>query len=401
MSYLTSKKIAALKPRNKRYSIAIDGGLTIRVHPSGTKTWLLRVSRDGRVKDVTLGHFPEVSLLQAKQLARKQQKIFDIKPIEGYLLKDGFALWCNLKRHNISSYKDEKRRLERYVIAPLGKRPIDEITAPLVIRTVKHIESSGKQATLKRVLMRLREILDLCVYSGYIEHNPLINVSKVFAPATVRSMPATDWRDLINVMKVVSTAPLRLQNYFIFSLCTMLRPGEVSKLEKSWITEDAIVIPAHHMKKKREHRVPLTNLMRRLIRIELSLSPHPRNKYLFAGRAASSHISKQALTKWLHTSPLKGKLVAHGLRSIARSWLADHSVNAEVAETCLSHVFGDVVYRTYQRSNLFEARKVVFEQWNSYVESCAVSAGILTVSSNKSANTGDFGNQNSLCQAQQ
>lgn len=400
MSHLTTKKIAALKPQNKRYSIAIEGGLTIRVHPSGAKSWLLRIARDGRVKDVTLGHFPDVTLLQAKQLARKKQQSFDLKPIDGYLLKDGFALWCNLKRHNIISYKDEKRRLERYVIAPLGKLPIDEITAPLVIRTVRHIETSGKQATLKRVLMRLREILDLCVYAGYITHNPLSKISKVFAPATVTSMPSTDWRELVDVMKVIGTAPTRLQNYFLFSLCSMLRPGEIAKLEKSWIKDDAIVIPAQHMKKKREHRVPLTSFMKRLIRTELLLSPHPRNKFIFAGRSASSHVSKQALTKWLHTSPLKGKLVAHGLRSVARSWLADHNVDAEVAETCLSHTFGDVVYRTYQRSNLFEARRAVFVRWNSYVESCAVSAGILTVSSSKSANTGDFSNQNSLCQAQ-
>lgn len=400
MSHLTTKKIAALKPRDKRYSIAIEGGLTIRVHPSGAKSWLLRIARDGRVKDVTLGHFPNVTLLQAKQLARKKQQSFDLKPIDGYLLKDGFALWCNLKRHNIISYKDEKRRLERYVIAPLGKLPIDEITAPLVIRTVRHIETSGKQATLKRVLMRLREILDLCVYAGYITHNPLSKISKVFAPATVTSMPSTDWRELVDVMKVIGTAPIRLQNYFLFSLCSMLRPGEIAKLEKSWIKDDAIVIPAQHMKKKREHRVPLTSFMKQLIRTELSLSPHPRNKYIFAGRSASSHVSKQALTKWLHTSSLKGKLVAHGLRSVARSWLADHNVDAEVAETCLSHAFGDVVYRTYQRSNLFDSRKIVFERWTSYVESCAVCAEILPVSSTKPANTDDFSNQNSLCQAQ-
>lgn len=33
----SSKEIAALKPREKRYSVAIENGLTLRVHPSGSK----------------------------------------------------------------------------------------------------------------------------------------------------------------------------------------------------------------------------------------------------------------------------------------------------------------------------------------------------------------------------
>ncbi len=327
---------------------------------------------------MTLGHFPDISLQQAKQLARKQQKKLEIDPVGGYVLRDGFVLWCNLKRGRIVSYQDEKRRLERYIIRPLGNRPLDEITPPLIIKTVRHLENSGKQATLKRVLMRTREIMDLCVYAGYIEHNPLSKVSKVFAPARVRPMPAVDWRDLPSVMHVIKTAPERIQILFLFSLCSMLRPGEVAKLEKSWLIDDVINIPAKDMKKGRPHRVPVTSLMFELIDRERKLSPHPRNKYIFSGRGSSSHISKQALAKWLHASPLRGNLVAHGLRSVARCWLADEGVAFEVAEACLSHLVGDRVYRAYQRSDFIDARRIVMERWCSHVLLCAASAGLLT-----------------------
>lgn len=374
---LTSKKIAALKPREKRYSIAVENGLTLRVHPSGSKSWLVRVTLNGRNVDITLGHFPDMGLAQAKQAARRKQKEFDVKPVGGYTLKDAFVLWCNLKRGRIVSYRDEKRRIEYYLIRHIGSRQLDEITAPLVIKTVRPIENAGKRSTLKRILMRLREIMDIAVCAGYLDHNPINRVSKIFAPPVTKPMPSVDWKDLDRVMFVFLKANKRLQNYFLFSLCSMLRPGELAALEKSWIQEDTIIIPSSKMKKGREHRVPLTPFMQQLLEREKLFSPHPRNRFVFAGRKPDRHISKQALTKWLHSSDLRGQLVAHGLRSIARCWLADHAVQFEVAEACLSHAVGDKVYRAYQRSDFLESRRSVMQSWSSFVFECARRAGLL------------------------
>ena len=223
MTTLSSKKIAALKPREKRYSIADGNGLTLRVMPSGKKIWYLRTSSSSRVADKKLGEYPDMNLAQARQKARRLRKDIGLEPPKGYVLKDAFRLWCRLKKPQIVSYQDERRRLERYIIEPLGNRQLDEITAPLVIRTVQPIEKDGKQATLKRVLMRLREILDLAVCAGYIEHNPPARVSKVFAPPHVKPMPSVDWRELPTVMAVMKEAPERMRVLFLFSLCSMLR----------------------------------------------------------------------------------------------------------------------------------------------------------------------------------
>lgn len=377
MTTLSSKKIAALKPREKRYSIAAGNGLTLRVMPSGRKIWYLRTSCSGRVADKKLGEYPDTNLAQARQKARRLRKEVGLEPPRGYCLRDAFRLWCRLKKPQIVSYQDERRRLERYIVKPLGGRQLDEITAPLVIRAVMPLEQAGKRATLKRVLMRLREVLDLAVCAGYIEHNPLARVSRVFAPPTVTPMPAVGWKDLPEVMRVMADAPERMQILFLFSLCSMLRPGENAKLEKSWITEDAIHIPAEHMKKRRPFRVPLTSFMKELIAREQMLSPRPRSGHVFAGKSTGKHVSSQALAKHLHSTSLKGRLVAHGLRSIARSWLADEAVPFDVAEMCLSHDVGTQVSRAYQRSDFFDARRAVMERWSEHVRACAESAGMI------------------------
>lgn len=81
---LTSRSIQVLKPKDRRYTIAVDKGLALRVQPSGTKSWVLRIPINGRVIDITLGHFPDLGLQQAKAEARKRQKSFDIDPIKSY-----------------------------------------------------------------------------------------------------------------------------------------------------------------------------------------------------------------------------------------------------------------------------------------------------------------------------
>lgn len=315
--------------------------------------------------------------MQARQLARRKRKELGQEPPKGYVFADAFRLWCTLKRGRIVSYMDEKRRLERYVIKPLGCRQLDEITAPLVIATVRRIEAEGHQATLKRVLMRTRELMDLAVCAGYILHNPVARVSRVFAAPIVRPMPSISWQSLPDALAVVKCAPMRTQTLFLWSLASMLRPGETAKLRKAWIDGDTLSIPAAEMKKERLHRVPLTTFMRLLLAKEASLSPHPRSSYVFAGRDPGSHISSQALAKYLHGTTLAGKLVAHGLRSMARCWMADMGTPFEVAEACLSHVSGSQVSRAYQRSDYLDARRAVMRAWSDYLEHCARSAGLM------------------------
>lgn len=373
---MTSKKIEALKPRDKRFTVSDEHGLTLRVYETGRKSWFLRISKNGRTTDAFLGRWPETSLLQARQLARRKKKELGQEPPKGYVFNDAFKLWCNLKRGRIVSFKDEKMMLERHLLPFIKNRQLDEITAPLIVHVMKPIEKSGHQVTLKRVIMRCREILDLAVCAGFIQHNPIERLNRIYAPPVVTPMPAIDWRDLPSAMAVIATAPRKIQIIFLWSLCSMLRPGETAKLRWDWIQDGILEIPACEMKKGRIHRVPLTDQMRFLLREAKRISPHKRSAFVFPSRNGNKAMSSQTLTKFLHSTSLSGKLVAHGIRSIARCWMADHGFPFDASEACLSHVTGSAVTRAYQRSDLLDARKHIYKSWNSYVFLCARSAEI-------------------------
>ena len=373
---LTTKTIANLKPKESRYSIADGNGLTLRVQPSGSKSWVFRSHHSGRITDETIGHWPEMSLKQARMIVRRRRKEVGLKPPSGYVLNDAFRLWCNLKKGRIVSYREERRRLENHVIRALGRKQIDEITAPLIISHVLPIERAGNQATLKRILMRMREIMNLAVCAGYIQHNPLERVSMVFAPPEVEPMPSVHWSRMTDVCRCFLDAPIRTQILFCFSACSMLRPSENAKLKWSWIEEDILTIPAEEMKKRKAFRVPLTPLMLQLLDAAKRHSRHPRSDYIFPGRTSGTHVSSQCLAKYLHTTELSGKLVAHGLRSMARSFLADRQAPFEAAEMCLSHTVGTSVSRAYQRSDYLDVRRDLMAAWSDYFSGCADSAGL-------------------------
>lgn len=318
--------------------------------------------------------------MQARAIARQKRKEFELEPCGSYTVRDAFRFWCSKKRGRISSYRDEKIRLEKYVISKIGSRQLDSITPPIVIKLMEPIEAAGHQSTVKRLLMRTREIFDMSVNAGYLQSNPLSKITRVFPVPEVRHMPAPDWRELpIVISQIEALAPPKYRVLFYFSLATLLRPGEVVSIRLDWINEEAITIPAEHMKMKRIHRIPLTPFLISLINEAKRIRRNKRSPFLFPAPSANKPISSQALAKWLHDQPaFSGRLVAHGLRSIGRSWFADNEVPFEIAEACLAHVVGSQVVRAYQRSDFFAARSKIMLSWHSYIQQCAECARIIT-----------------------
>ena len=372
---LSTKKIASLKTRFKRYTISDGNGLCLRVHPSGVKSFVFRNYENGKVRDITLGHFPDLSLTEARRIVREKRKSLNLSVPNSFTFNDGFKLWCGLKRGQIVSFRDEQRMLKRHLFNALGSFQIEEISAPLVLKVTEVLEKEGKRATRKRVLSRAREILDLSVCAGYLRHNPLSGISRLLPSPKVTHMPSIYWQELPRVMEVFKTAPKQTQLLFLTQLCLLLRPNEAVSLRWSWISGNVLTIPASKMKNRNPFRVPLSEKVLGILESQKALSNHPRKDLIFHGRSAA--LSSQTLSKFLHSSPLKGLLVAHGLRSIGRSWLADNGVSFEVAEACLAHVTGTQVSRAYQRSDFLSERIKCMADWAEFVSSCARCAHLL------------------------
>ena len=62
--------------------------------------------------------------------------------------------------------------------------------------------------------------------------------------------------------------------------------------------------------------------------------------------------------------------VPHGFRSSFRDWAAECTeAPREVCELALAHVNNDRVEAAYRRSDLFERRRILMQQWADYLDS--------------------------------
>ena len=90
-----------------------------------------------------------------------------------------------------------------------------------------------------------------------------------------------------------------------------------------------------------------------------------RGPLVFPSRGGGP-ISITRLPKMLHK--LKVNCVPHGFRSSFRDWaaeLTDHP--REVVEAALAHVVGNQTEVAYARSDLFERRRRLMDEWAEYL----------------------------------
>lgn len=375
---ITDKKVEKLIPKTKRYTVKLGESLFLRVLPSGRKSFVLRYYCGGTVRDITLGSWPELKVMQAVQAAHLKREDLKIRPSKGLTFMDGLRLWKNKKRGHLVSYADEIQRINTHLTPYLGRMKLEDITAPVALNVL--IKLDAKIPTQKRCLMRLNEILELSVCAGLLKQNPCRKLSRVFAthtPINRPFIPASNLHKLFIELKN-KNMPEWFHCYVLFAVYSLLRPVECCSVRWDWIKYDVLTLPAEIMKKRRIHRIPLCPQILTLLEHTKTLRKR-RSVYIWSFGRSGAHINKQHLSKWLLTTELKSRLCHHGLRATGRTWMRDEGISHEVAEDALAHISGSVTERAYLRGDYLEQRREVMRRWWLYVygQYCAVCAPII------------------------
>jgi integrase len=116
------------------------------------------------------------------------------------------------------------------------------------------------------------------------------------------------------------------------------------------------------MKAGHEHRVPLSN---RAIEILRALPREPNNPNIFVGSRAGGRVGDLAMYRTLRC--LRMGVTVHGFRSTFSTWAHEQTgYAAHVIEQALAHSVGSAVERAYRRSDLFEKRRRLMDDWAKY-----------------------------------
>jgi len=390
---LTNTEVKQAKPKDKEYNLADGDGLMLRVKPNGSKLWVFNYSRPYTKKraNISFGKYPDVSLAQGreKRMNAKELLAQDIDPkvqkdnlaqqqqerVENTLLNVA-SNWFEIKKTEIShDYStDVWRSLELHVFPQLGKYPISEITAPLTIKTLTPIAAKGSLETVKRLSQRLNEIMAYAVNTGVIHSNPLSGIKAAFANPKKQHMPTLKPEELPQLMKSLSIASIKIVTRYLieWQLHTMVRPSEAAGASWSEIDFENKLwnIPLDRMKKVRPHSVPLTKQTLSLLEAIKPISGH--REFIFpSDRNPRKHANESTANMAIKRMGYKGKLVAHGLRSIASTTLNEQGFDKDIIESALSHVDSNEVRRAYNRAEYINRRAKMMECWSNHIEECA------------------------------
>ncbi|HGF5169764.1 TPA: integrase domain-containing protein, partial [Vibrio parahaemolyticus] len=386
---LTATEVKNAKPKEKEYRLSDGQGLQLRVLPSGSKQWQLNYYRptNGKRANFNLGRHPEINLAQARKNAllakeliaqgidpqeeqkRKQQ---EYKEVHEHTFANVAKEWFEIKKDSVTPdyATDIWRSLELHIFPYLAETPVKDITAPLVIELLKPIEAKGSLETVKRLSQRLNEVMNFATNCGLVQANPLTGIKAAFKKPKKENMAALKPAELPELMGAIANASIKRTTRCLleWQLHTMTRPAEASGAK--WceidIDEKVWTIPAERMKKRREHRIPLTEQAIELLDVMKPISGH--REFIFpSDRDPKKPCNSQTANMALKRMGFAGRLVSHGLRSLASTTLNEQGFEADLIEAALAHIDDNQVRSAYNRTDYLERRKPMMCWWSGHI----------------------------------
>lgn len=389
-----AKELSALEVKRLagegRYAVGGVSGLYLYLNGGSGSSWVLRVTAGGKREVMGLGPYPEVGLGDARERARAAKALFAqginpktqrqeqqsaLKAKQASLKTFKEAAVAYIAAHG-DGWKNPKHRaqwtstLETYVFPVIGNLMVQDVTQDGVLAVLEPIWKT-KNETASRVRGRMESVLDWCKVRGYRSgDNPaawkghldllLPAPTKI---AKVRHHRALGYSKLPEFMVRLRKQPGTSARALEFAILCAARSGEVRGATWAEIDEVNAVwtVPAERMKAGKEHRVPLSRAAMELLKAQPKI---PGIEHIFPGRTGKE-LSDMSLSKVMRD--MKVDAVPHGFRSTFRDWVGEETKHSsETAEQALAHMLMSKVEAAYRRSDGFQKRRLMMEEWGQY-----------------------------------
>lgn len=383
MGKLTAVAVRAAKNPG-RYG---DGeGLFLHVGPRGGKSWIVRIQKSGRRRDIGLGSASKVSLADARARATKVRAEVEagLDPVAERRRAAGTPTFRNAAaqvfEQNRKTWRNGHhqwqwiRTLEMFAFPAIGDLPVSEITGPMVRDLLAEIWLD-KPETARRVRQRIGAVLDWAYAKGWRETEaPMRSITKGLPrqPRSGSHHAALPFADVPGFLADLRGAKVTFGRLALEGLVlTAARSGEIRGVCWSELDLDKALwtIPGGRMKAGKEHVVPLSqqalDLFERAARLRVADAD-----FVFPGSKRGAPMSDMTLLKIMRD--MKVPATPHGFRSSFRDWAAEESgFPAEVAEAALAHAVPDKVVAAYRRTDYLEKRRQLMAAWGAYCDGCA------------------------------
>jgi integrase len=396
---LTIVQIRALKPAERPYKVADVDGLYLLVQPSGALLWRFRYRCCGIERKLSLGSFPEVSLVQARRKRDEAKTELDdgIDPVEEkrqrrlkaeLAAQTTFALVAEeyiqkMEREGRSPATIKKARWFLELLDGIAKRPIASVTPHELLDVLKRVERRGHHETA----LRLRSFAGRVFRYGFAtlrtERNPAdILRGALTIPRVKHHAAIVEPKKVGQLLRAIDNYSGRPETLHALRIAphVFLRPGELRQAKWSEIdfAEKVWRVPAERMKMKQPHAVPLSRQVLYLLQDLRSLARD--SEFLFP----ALHTTKRPLSDNTLNVALRrlgfehDEMTSHGFRAMASTLLNESGLwHPDAIERALAHGQKDKVRAAYHRGAHWAERVRMAQWWSDYLDQLRVGGELI------------------------
>ena len=387
---LTDLKCRTAKPKQKSYRLADMEGLYLEVMPSGSKLWRMKYRMFNKERRISLGKYPDVSLLEAREKKSNARKEIregldpSILRIEreqvasfamALTFRDMATEWYNKQLATWKPWyaKTVLHRFEKYIFPFIGNYPLAQIKPLIMLNCLQEIEKTAPELS-RRMKAMCSHIYKYAIATGRAENDPTYGLEAAmkkfrkghYAAITVDEFPEFlhtlyEYRDRIYRQTFLGLKLL---------LLTFVRTSEL--VEAKWPEvdfENAMwIIPADRMKMKLPHMVPLSKQALAIF-TELKTLNNRREYILPSYSQPRKPMCKNTMLVAIKRMGYNGRMTGHGFRSLALGLLKEKlGYSHEIADRQLAHVPKSSIDRAYDRAQFLPQRTEMMQRYADYID---------------------------------
>lgn len=371
-------------------------GLALQITSTGAKSWVLRATIAGKRRDMGLGGFPDVTLAGARDAARMaraaiksgQDPIQNARSAKSALVasrakdlsfEQCAAAYIAAHEHGWKNAKHSAQwtaTLKTYAYPEFGRLFVRDVELPHILAVLEPLWTV-KTVTAVRLRGRIESVIDWAIARSYRQGlNParwkghlqlmLASPRKIINEKHYPAIQISQVGQFVQQLREVEGASARALEVLLY---TASRSAGVRGMTRQELNEQTCTwtIPAQRMKAGVEHRIPLTDVVIKIIEKQTRIAESDLVFTSPRGQQLSDMAMAQVMRRMNFKDANGDTCVPHGLRSTFRDWCSEHTnYPADVAEMALAHKIPDKVEAAYRRGDLFEKRRRLMEEWAAF-----------------------------------
>jgi len=319
-------------------------GFGLRIVETGAKSFIWEGRIKGRVRRITIGRYPDMSVALARaeaenirgDIAKKLDPADERKKERGEItFRDLAKLYLDqhAKPHK-DSWKSDEKRIDRHLNPKIGSRRISDVSTDDLARMQLNIKDGSGPYESNRTIVLARAIFNFAIARRlYTLPNPAKAFSLYREEKRERFLSPEE-------LKCVNDALAKEPNIYwrsYFPLMLLLGMRRQELLSARWADVDLMenVLRIPDTKNDRPHLLPLPDAA---VAILSALPSRGKSKWVFPGVGKTGHLNepKKAWQR-IRTAAKVPDCRIHDLRRTLGSWLASSGTGLPMIGRVLNH----------------------------------------------------------------